>query len=378
MVINQKMFECEYCGNKLRTKSSLKVHQKDAKFCLELRGIIVSKVTPKKLPEEYQKEAEKIADEKGGKVLSTYTGHTVKMEWMCDQAHIFTSHLYNVRRGRWCLLCKRPRITIEKCQELAEKNGGKCLSENYQTDIKLEWECALGHQWFALYENVCGRKSWCQKCWFGRTDPIKHQKYYQDRENRLEKSRELAKSKGGECLSQEYIGASHKLSWQCKRGHKWLAKYEAVVNRGTWCPKCLHKNEEKCREIFEQILGIEMPKTRSIFSNPFLELDGYSENCGPNGDIKIGFEYQGEQHFRPVPRFYNHDYDEQVIRDEIKRNECEILGINLIEIPYTVTNKQDFIKEKLTYIFDNQQTDDLDSLHQYMNERGLLDDYFSE
>jgi len=40
----------------------------------------------------------------------------------------------------------------------------------------------------------------------------------------------LAKSKGGECLSTEYINAHRKLLWKCK-------------NKNGWCPQC-KKNEK--------------------------------------------------------------------------------------------------------------------------------------
>ena len=32
-------YTCVHCGNKLSTKSSLRYHQKSARYCLELRGI---------------------------------------------------------------------------------------------------------------------------------------------------------------------------------------------------------------------------------------------------------------------------------------------------------------------------------------------------
>ncbi len=54
---------------------------------------------------------------------------------------------------------------------------------------------------------------------------------------RIEKLRQLAKTRGGDCLSTIYVGWRAKLEWVCNEGHTW----EAVPNRvskGTWCPVC--------------------------------------------------------------------------------------------------------------------------------------------
>jgi hypothetical protein len=54
---------------------------------------------------------------------------------------------------------------------------------------------------------------------------------------RIERLRELAKIRGGDCLSTVYPGWTAKLEWVCKEGHTW----EAVANSistGTWRPVC--------------------------------------------------------------------------------------------------------------------------------------------
>jgi hypothetical protein len=39
----------------------------------------------------------------------------------------------------------------------------------------------------------------------------------------IEEMQEIAKSKGGECLSEKYVNAHSKLEWKCSRGHIWSA-----------------------------------------------------------------------------------------------------------------------------------------------------------
>ena len=47
----------------------------------------------------------------------------------------------------------------------------------------------------------------------------------------------IAESKGGKCLSIEYINAHQYLDWECKEGHQWQAKYNKI-QQGTWCKIC--------------------------------------------------------------------------------------------------------------------------------------------
>ena len=49
--------------------------------------------------------------------------------------------------------------------------------------------------------------------------------------------RELAKDRGGKCLSDNYVNNKTPLKWECELGHQWETKPNNVM-RGTWCPKC--------------------------------------------------------------------------------------------------------------------------------------------
>ncbi len=104
------------------------------------------------------------------------------------------------------------------------------------------------------------------------------------------------------------------------------------------------KGEKKCREVFESIFQKPFDKIRPDFikndcTEKPLEIDGYNE------DLKLGFEYQGVQHYKYTPYFHKspNDFEKQQYRDGLKRDECKKLGIKIIEIPYTV--EIDDIKE---------------------------------
>jgi hypothetical protein len=49
--------------------------------------------------------------------------------------------------------------------------------------------------------------------------------------------RALARERGGACLSNEYVNKSTKLHWRCALGHEWEAS-PGHVRRGSWCPTC--------------------------------------------------------------------------------------------------------------------------------------------
>jgi len=112
---------------------------------------------------------------------------------------------------------------IKEMHKLASKRKGKFLSKNYiNNSTKLQWGCHKGHTWLANSNNIrIGH--WCPYCaGRGRT---------------ISDMQKLAKAKNGKCLSDRYITAKTKLTWQCKREHIWEAIPDSI-RRGSWCPYC--------------------------------------------------------------------------------------------------------------------------------------------
>jgi hypothetical protein len=116
------------------------------------------------------------------------------------------------------------KLTIEEMQDLAKNRDGKCLSKEYlNANTKLLWRCEKGHKWEATPGSVKSG-SWCRYC----AGTVKLT---------IGEMREIAKSRGGKCLSKIYVNKKVKLKWQCSKGHIWKATPDAV-KRGTWCPAC--------------------------------------------------------------------------------------------------------------------------------------------
>nr|MDO8113046.1 hypothetical protein [Candidatus Sigynarchaeota archaeon] len=58
----------------------------------------------------------------------------------------------------------------------------------------------------------------------------------------IERLRSIAKERGGECLDWDRTGAHGAASWCCCRGHVWSAEARSVI-QGSWCPTCTNPNE---------------------------------------------------------------------------------------------------------------------------------------
>jgi len=110
-----------------------------------------------------------------------------------------------------------------------------------------------------------------------------------------------------------------------------------------------YKNQAICRLILEALIGhktrcVRHPLIKNPITGHNLELDCYYEPW------KLALEYNGEQHYKYVPRFHKEKYSAydgkvvsgmrhfelQVFRDEVKKSLCDQNGITLIIVPYTI------------------------------------------
>lgn len=180
-------------------------------------------------------ELRKIARERGGRCLSErYVNATTRMTFECRGGHRRDTRAINVRRGSWCPECARARkgtrgepITIDELQLIAEQRQGRCLSDEYLgSQVPLLWRCRHGHEWEACPGSV-RRGAWCPVC-AGRV-PLT-----------IEDMRRSAANRGGVCLSDAHAGYRTKLEWRYAQGHTWWATPQTIRN-GSWCPTCLEK-----------------------------------------------------------------------------------------------------------------------------------------
>lgn len=99
--------------------------------------------------------------------------------------------------------------------------------------------------------------------------------------------------------------------------------------------KRFNKKFIECRPSF-----LKNPKTKRN-----LEFDCY------NDELKLAVEYNGKQHYEFCSRFHKSasDFQNQVLRDNIKVNLSEKNSINLIIVPYIIKhdNIPDYLEEKI-------------------------------
>ena len=191
-----------------------------------------------------------IAGSRGGQCLSAeYVNLETPLSWKCAAGHRWTAKPASIRSGRWCHYCAHnQRLELKAMRRLARKRGGKCLSTSYLNNHhSLLWECKRGHRWKASPANVKGGKrkrgTWCLECYNLR-------RRFRPRHN-IEKMKDLARSRGGLCLSEDYINSKSKLRWQCDKGHCWRA-VPVAVRRGSWCPVCA-RNQKLTLEEFRSL-----------------------------------------------------------------------------------------------------------------------------
>lgn len=309
----------------------------------------------------------KIAVERGGACLSeNYKNNSVKLRWRCKNGHEWEATPASILRkdghgkGSWCPTCvgKLPNdLAMLKLKTLAVSRGGLLLSVEYKnTKSHLRWQCAKGHEWEAV-PGAIKSGGWCPRC--AGSFPLD-----------INQMHKAAQTFGGQCLSQEYINVDTHLRWRCVEGHEWTAKPYHVLT-GHWCPICSSGISERiCRALLERMTGIPFPKAKPSWlkneRGKQMELDGYAQS------LELAFEYQGPQHYKPLPVFYSHleKFQQRQGDDDRKRQLCLQHDVALLEIPYSVAHDklQEHLIEKLNGL---KQGLTIDANHLTIEELGV-------
>jgi len=326
---------------------------------------------------------QELAKKYDGKCLSeTYLGNKVKILWECKNGHKWEALIGNIYKGVWCPHCAgNAKLTIEEMNQIAESRSGKCLSKAYiNSSTKLLWECSEGHQWEAIPDSV-KRGSWCPYC--AGTAKFTIKDMHQIAKNKggkclsetyinsttkllwecseghqweathgkkwcpicaikrnteakrlgIEYMRQIAEKRGGKCLSDVYINLYAKLLWECAEGHQWEAA-PSNIKRGDWCTHCSSGLGERIiREFFEQIFRMPFPTKRPKWL--INKRNNQMELDGYCESLKLAFEHQGQQHYSTNTIFITSEERLKIRQedDKVKRELCSQQGIVLIEIP---------------------------------------------
>jgi|TARA_B100001964_G_C14241360_1_gene605195 hypothetical protein len=164
------------------------------------------------------------------------------MKWRCSEGHEWEAISSTITSGKsWCRICSYAQISEKQStsdkeiKDLLESKDGKLIMIKRERNIgtQLSIECKFGHRWDTARLHHIKEGIWCPKC--GQKKLAEHFK------DSLEIFQEIAKDKGGKCLSDSYLNARHKLKFQCSEGHQWDG-WPQSIKKGSWCPHCRKNN----------------------------------------------------------------------------------------------------------------------------------------
>ena len=226
----------------------------------------------------------------------------------CEFGHIWKPKLDSLRRGSWCPTCNTPGVKEKVCKAILEwltgesfpktrpdwlrnDRGNKMELDGYSAKLKLAFEYqGEQHARFVkfFHENADDferrrlddkhKKSLCKQHGIdllvvGIEIPIDQLQEYlairlielrpelegllnetkfpvgsvpHRRSELINHLKELARSRGGECLSKTYQLDETKLKWRCANSHIWEARASSV-RQGTWCRICSFEEAHKPR-----------------------------------------------------------------------------------------------------------------------------------
>ena len=253
------------------------------------------------------KNMEEIANDRGGKCLSKkYVNFNTKLKWECVEGHNWLSAPYNIKRGSWCPKCKSYfseeicRLTFEELFRttfnktkplwLVNDKGNRMELDGYSDNLKIAFEYNGAQHYqinrFSKTKTVLkqrikddiDKKSICKKKKIllivityedNLLDlPIKiknillknninikkinfkknidFNKIYQHRAF-INEMQQIAKNRGGKCLSTKYDKSSTKYKWQCNKGHIWKNSFNNIKTKGHWCRVCATKKNSEAQ-----------------------------------------------------------------------------------------------------------------------------------
>jgi len=162
-----------------------------------------------------------------------------KMEWICKKGHTWFAFTYIRTRKNpsGCPVCANKAVAIgsndlkSQIPELAlEADGWDPETVSIGTHKKLSWRCAKGHSWVTSVANRV-KGTGCPFC--------SNNKLLEGYNDLATLEPEIALEADGWDPTKVLNGSTKKLSWKCKRGHKWDAVvYSRTGTTKTGCPYC--------------------------------------------------------------------------------------------------------------------------------------------
>lgn len=294
-------------------------------------------------PEHHLNILRKIAESKGGKLISTeYINGNTKLELEDKNGKRFFMRGTDLKRNHWSPYesssVRDPEYHLNILRKIAESKGGKLISTKYiNAHAKLEFEDSAGRRFFMAATDIKGKN--------GRWSGYESGNVYNNPEYHLNILRKIAESKGGKLISTEYVNGRTKLEFEDRNKNRFKSIPNAI-KRGQWSPfENINLSEERTRQCMEFIFNDTFPNMWGVIkkskTNRNLQFDGYNEK------LKIAFEYQGEQHYSWEDCRAKTEAKKKEVFKKIQENDNEKLKLSkeqniiLVRIKYFGKYKED-------------------------------------
>ncbi len=257
------------------------------------------------------------------------------------------SHLRTYTKG--CSYCSGRGKTNEDIIPLIKNKDVELISQYQGNEKPIKCKCKkCENEWTTLPKVLITNGSGCPKC--GKEKAVKAEtKTKEQFVKDLEKVNPFIEVIG------EYVNTHTKVECKCKTdGTVWFAYPANLLNGSAGCPYCnISVSERKLLDILTK-LKINFIPQHTIKDCKFvlnLKFDAFDINNN------IAFEYNGEQHYRPVDfagkgeEWAIREFEKTVKRDNVKIEYCKNHNIPIIIVPYwEKNNMEDYILDKLKEI----------------------------
>ena len=308
----------------------------------------INSLRSREVPDEEMKE---MTEKKGFIFVGTTYEHGIKSVLYKCKKHldkgVFVKAYADMRKSKGgCPCCLGYGRTHEEFVEEIKKISPniRILSKYNQTDDYIDCECLeCGHKWStkaSLLLNGTG----CKKCACKKSGLAsrKSQEYFEN---------QIKEKHPNITILSNYITAKDKVLCKCNKcNHEWWATPDSLLSNGrSDCPVCSsYSNEGKMVKLLEKWdYRVETQKSfKDCKDVSYLKFDAFLT------DFNTCVEYDGEQHYNPIPwgGISEEEANQTLLdvqrRDKIKDEYCKKNGIKLIRIPYW---KSEHMEE---YLFD--------------------------
>lgn len=246
------------------------------------------------------------------------------------------------------------KLTQEEFIERAVKKHGmkydysKTIYKNSMTKVTVT--CPIHGDFEVLPERHYGRGDGCPLCRWERAKQSIRKVQGLTTEKFIEKARKVHGDKY-DYSKVEYVNNDTPIRIICpEHGEFQQTPHHHLVGSG--CQEC-GKNDLSEKKITD-IVKENFENVVSQYKPDFLNVSGKPQSIDiflP--DYSVGIEYQGRQHFTPVPRYGGvKEYEKTIERDERKFNLCKKHGITIYY--FTYEKEKEIPKEYFGEIFTDE------------------------